>query len=153
MFKGTSLDERFTETDAINMRKNMAEMSFLLYMTGLMMMLRYLAEGEDDDDKKAYLMYNLNIMHRLQQDLAFYANPMSTMAILRDPLPATGVVTDFTKLMTAGFNYVQDPESDRISRGRNVDQSKLKRAASKTVPGLRVITTTQNLMDQELPSW
>jgi hypothetical protein len=153
VFNKVNLEERFTETDARNLRKNMTELSFLLYVTGLMMVLKHLADGEDDDEKKGYLMYSLNVMHRLQQDLGFYANPVSTQAILRDPIPAVGIVTDSFNFIKHSAGYIADPDSDVIPTGRFAGESRLERSTYKLVPGLRVIPTTKNLLEQELPSY
>lgn len=153
LFGKVNLEERFTETDARNLRKNMTEISFLLYVSGLMMVLRHLTDGEDDDDKKALLMYNLNILHRLQQDLGFYANPISTQAILKDPIPAVGIITDSFNLIKHAAGYIADPESDIVPTGRFAGESKLERSIYKTIPGARIIPVTKNLSEQELPSY
>jgi hypothetical protein len=153
VFGKVNLEERFTETDAMNLRKNMSELSLLLFVTGLMMVLRHLVDGEDDEDKKSLLTYNLNVLHRLQQDLGAYSNPISLQSIMRDPIPATGVVTDSMKFIREFSEYIQDPESDKIPTGRYAGQSSLERATSKLVPGWRVKTVTENLAEQELPNF
>lgn len=147
IYKGVSLEERFTSIDAMNMRKNMTELSLLLYAVGLVMILKNLAEDEDDEEKKMFLTYSLNILHRLQQDIGFYADPISFKEILKDPIAATGIVTDSVNFLTATMRYVND--DDEIPTGRLAGESRLSRAAMKLVPGARVIKSTSDLMNQE----
>lgn len=147
VFKKTNLEDVFNSVDAQNMRKNMTELSMLMFVMGIAMLLKGLKDDTDDEDLKAYLTYNLNVMHRLQQDVAFYAEPKSFYSILKDPIPATSTITDIFDLGTATLRYIND--DDEIKTGRNAHKSRLGRAAAKTIPGVKQVINLQNSMDAE----
>jgi hypothetical protein len=146
-FKKTNLEDVFNSVDAQNMRKNMTELSMLMFVMGMGIVLKGLKDDSDDEDLKAVLTYQLNVMHRLQQDVAFYAEPKSFYSILKDPIPATSTVTDIFDLSTATLRYIND--DDEIKTGRHAHESRLKRAAAKTIPGVKQIINLQNSMDTE----
>ncbi len=152
LFGKVTLDERFNEVDAMNLRKNLAEISYLLYVTGAIMVIGHMLKGGDDDDKKkGALMYAINTLYRMQQDLGFYSNPVTAMTVLQDPLPLTGLITDAFKFMEAATIKVTDPLADEIPTGIHAGESRFWRATKNMVPGVRVLQTTANLMDQKLP--
>lgn len=151
MFRSVDLNEQFTETDAINLRRNMAEISFMLYVTGAMMVLAHLVKGEDDDDwKKRALMYNLNVLHRMQQDLGFYANPVTAQTVLQDPMPALGLVSDVMEFISATSGAIADPESDKIPTGIYAGESRWWRSFQKQFPGTKAWKSFWSLTEQEL---
>jgi hypothetical protein len=147
MFKKENLEDVFNSTDAQNMRKNMTELSLMMLVMGVAMVLKGLKDDEEDEDVRNILTYQLNVMHRLQQDIAFYAEPMSFFAILRDPIPATSTIEDTAKWLKAAGLYLNG--EDVIPTGQYAGQSRLNRATGKLVPGWKQAVTTQDLLYQE----
>jgi len=150
IYGGVTLDERFNEVDAINLRRNMAEISFMLYVTGAMMALAYMLKGDEDDEDKRVLMYSLNVMHRLQQDLGFYSNPVTTMTILQDPMPALGLVSDSMNFIKHSAGLIVDPASDEIPTGIYAGDSKWFRSFQKMFPGTKAWQSFWNMTEQEI---
>lgn len=91
-----------SELDKINMRKNIAELALIAAITTLILMLKAAIEDDDDEDKN-YTTYVLNSLMRTQNDLTFFMLPSSYQAIMKDPWPLMGVLSDTIDLTKAGF--------------------------------------------------
>ena len=94
--------------DIDNMKRNFAELSFSLAITAMILMIKAL--NEDDDDKKWQLMILMNMLIRTQQDIDLYASPGVFDTVMRNPIPASDVIKDFGKLVSASAQVVVDDD-------------------------------------------
>ncbi len=98
--------------DVENMRKNLAEIATYIGMMGLMAMLKWSMEDDDDEEKTLlgdYIpMMLLNTLYRSYQDIQFYIMPSTFYSILRDPLPVTKTFLDIERAFDGTIRYITD---------------------------------------------
>jgi len=117
MFKSTKFEDRFTETDAANMRKNMTELYFLMGVAGLTLLLTAMG-GDDDDDKQFAANFLLNQMTRMQTDITFYTNPMEAEKLTKTAIPASQLLVDVVDWFGDVKNlYNEDLKDDTFRSG------------------------------------
>ena len=134
-----------SEVDIENMRRNFAEMNFLLAITGLIWMLRSLMD--DDDEKEQATMLMLNMLIRAQQDIAFYTSPGVFDAVTRNIVPATSVITDYWKFIKATTKLLVDEDYE-------FEQWLLKMTkAGIPIPQATLINKTKFMMERNLDSF
>jgi hypothetical protein len=135
-YSNVTLDEKFTTVDAQNLRRNFTEIAIGVYLMGLIAVIKALKEDEDDEDTLFALNYSLNTLGRIQQDIGFYSDPVSFQAILRDPIPAAGLLEDVINWSRATGEYIGGVEGA---------DEKLKKRSIKMLPFLRQYYTTEDL--------
>lgn len=132
-----------TDLDIENMRANVREGQFILYLLLLGLALKGLA-GEDDEE----LTYLTNLANRLFQDVTFFYSFNSAFAIIKDPLPVYKTIQDIYDVTDAGFGYLQDPESDVYQRGFREGKSKLGKEVNDLIPIMSAYQSTLSTMEQ-----
>ena len=115
MFQKTQFGDKFSKTDAANMRKNMTELYLMLTLMGTAMVLKALAGGDDDDDDKddAVLNFLLNQTIRLRTDIGFYTNPLEAEKLTKTAVPMAQLVSDVNALFTDIGNYYGEDAEDK----------------------------------------
>jgi uncharacterized protein with PIN domain len=152
MFMNTNFDEKLSDIDAQNMRKNLTEILFLMSATSLALLLKALTKGDDDDDEGnlKYLCYfYINQLGRLERDIMFYIDPQQFKSVLKDPFPIMGVVGDSYDVVTRSFNLITGGEDDYQS-GFRKGQSKTWTSVKKMVPGASNIDRLQSMTESVL---
>ena len=131
-----------TETDIENMRRNLAELGFIMSTVAIILTLRYMAD--DDDEKRRSTMLVLNTVLRVQQDLTFYSSPMTFDNILRDPIPALKVIKDGWKAAKASVRVMVDDEYEYEQWLNAVLRAGL------PIPQATLIPKTQYMLNKDL---
>ena len=124
--------DRLNDTDAANMRANIAE---LIMLGGIMVMsalLKALSEDEDEGYRTAYFI--VNMMTRMETDIMLYVNPMEFEQLSKSTIPAARVISDWVDVMHYGAAYIFDNESDELKSGPFKGDSKLWRASREALP-------------------
>ena len=106
----TGLDRPLSEVDTENMRRNFAEIGWLLTITAAVMMLRHLNSDPDKDKKNRIIQMLINQLIRNQQDINFYVSPQVFDTVTRNIVPATQVLTDYMKLVKATGQILTDDD-------------------------------------------
>jgi hypothetical protein len=127
------ISDKFTDTDAANMRKNMTEIVILMTLAAAFLALRGL---DDDDDPKlrAARYFLINQLSRLVTDIGFYTNPMEFERLSRNAIPAFTLIIDGVEALHSAGTLLSGGE-DILQSGPNKDQSRAVRDALKLVPG------------------
>jgi len=133
VFMDTQYDERFSEVDAANLRKNLSELVILGQVSGLILLLSMLGGDDDDDKLKFYVKnYTLNALFRGQADITLYLSPDSLEQVSQRPIPVMSLITDMHKLINASISLALG--NDEITRGLYTGESKFKRALFRNLP-------------------
>lgn len=151
-FKNTNWDSKLSEVDAANMRKNLQELVILANLSMFIVVLKAIAEGLGDDEEDRFLFNHIiNQSTRLQSDLTFYVSPEGFKQLLKDPIPAASILTDFTRITEASFRFVIG--DDIIGSGENAGDSRLGNSVLKALPittqFMRVTNTGKQLLDKD----
>jgi len=142
----TNFDEKLSEVDAANMRKNLTELMFLTVVSALALLLK--ATSDDDEDKVKYLCFFwINNLTRIQTDMLFYVDPQQFKTILRDPVPVAVLITDAQKTIGRTLNLLGGGE-DEYQQGPHKGQSKAGVAWKKMIPGLSIGDRFDNMYQQ-----
>lgn len=130
-----SEDGKFTEVDAANMRKNMAEIALYIMITAFTLALKAAVE-DDDKDKKKILAFNflINQSARLSTDIMFYTNPVEFDRLLRNAIPAFSLVVDAQEFLVSAWRLIEG-EEDILQSGPNEGESRAWRDFKKLIPG------------------
>lgn len=131
--------------DIENMRSNVRELQFILFIAMLVGALKQL----DDDDEDPTLVFLINLGNRLNTDLTFFVNPASFMSTIKDPIGTWKTAQDVADVTTAIVNYVQDPESDTYVRGKRKGKSKLAKNIMDLFPGISGMRAFWNSTEQK----
>ena len=118
-----------SEIDKENMRRNLFGLASLAALYGLGLALKALS-GDDDDEE--ITNYFLNQIYRLETDLTFYTSPESFEALLQNPIPAFGTISDGFNLMGSVKDYLMG--EDIIKNGPYAGESRLGRNIIKVTP-------------------
>ena len=112
-------------------------------VSALGMALKYALSGDDDeDDKKYYLNYMLNVSFRIEQDILFYLDPKTFTQLARNPLPIIKSFTDAGEWLSAASRFVAG--DDTINSGINEGGSRLGRETMQFLPVLSKIHSTRS---------
>lgn len=146
-FQNTKFEDKFTESDSANLRKNLSEFVILMQVSGFILLLSMLG-GDDDDDIAATYMknYMLNVLSRVQNDITYYISPNSFEQLTKQSIPAMSLITDGTKLMQATIDTAMG--KGRITRGVYAGEHKLVRAMNRNLPLLNKIQANIGAMKQ-----
>jgi hypothetical protein len=137
-----------SDLDVENMRANMRELQMVLFLVILAGAFKQLADDDDDPE----LTFSINLAQRLHQDLTFFINPDSAMAVVKDPIPIWKTLQDATDVWTAIWNKVENSEKDIYVRGRYKGQSKLSKELIDLFPGWSGIRSTIGVTQQQFNS-
>lgn len=143
LIKSNQLNE-LSEVDQANMRKNAAELVFLMTTFMLGSLLTGLAAGGDDDKKKALAKYFISQGVRLEADVLFYFSPGASMNILRNALPPLTTLYNIWRIVPDMASFAVG--NDTIPTGVYHGQSRLLRQIFKVNP-----LTNQPLRTLEFP--
>jgi len=129
--------EEFTDVDAANMRKNLAEIILSLTLVAIGLALK--AGVDDDDSREGRLRrarYNLyiNMIARLTTDIQFYVNPLEFERLLNNALPIFTLVTDGSNLLNSSVNLLAGRQ-DILQSGPDKGKSRTARDLTKMIPG------------------
>jgi hypothetical protein len=119
-----------SDVDAANMRRNFAELMIYTAMTSLLMLMRGLAE--DDEDKAMALNVMINLLTRINQDIAFYVSPTSFEQITRQSIPAMKLVTDTGAVLDASWRLILG--DDEIKGGIYSGESRFAKEVTEMLP-------------------
>ena len=139
LWQGTSFDQmvgdKFSETDAANMRKNMTELMFQLFLVAFTLILKAGADEDDDKDKRRTLALNLliNQAGRITTDIQFYVNPIEFERLARNAIPAFSIVVDAGKFVDSAVSHLMGAE-DILQSGPNKGESRTWRDLQKMLP-------------------
>lgn len=102
-------DMSTSAVDVENMRRNIAEMAWLMGVTAMILALRGL---KDDDEPNPMLQVVLNMLMRGQQDLELYASPAVFDTVTRNPIPITQVFKDYYNILPATNKLIMGDSED-----------------------------------------
>jgi len=128
-----------------NMRKNISSFKFWLAVMGAGLLLKGLAEDEDDDESKKLYTLLINSFYRLEQDGEFYANPGTAAEVLRNPAPIMKTLRDISAASNATYDYAIDSEGYEESRRDPVSKKWMK-----TIPFGNSLRSLDYLMETQI---
>lgn len=135
IFRKTKFDERFSATDAANMRKNMQEL--MIYVALGLTVLAIAGSSDDDKDKSFGTTLLLNSGTRLVTDIEFYTNPLALEKITQSALPATRILGNTAKWFKSIAELLdEDSENDVFKQGSFKDNSKALVRTGELIPGI-----------------
>jgi len=134
MFKSTQFDDRFTATDAANIRKNMTELYIMMGLMGVALLLKGMV---DDDDEKDSMVTNflLNQTVRLRTDVGFYTNPLEFEKLTKTAVPMASMVQDVSELFGDIGAHLNDEDDDIFQSGPFKGTPKWLIHAGELIPG------------------
>lgn len=87
--------ENLSALQLSNFRRTLSELLMIAVLAGIALMMKSLVDWDDlDDEAKAILTYQLNIIGRSQNDLLLLLNPATFKEMLKDPVPVLSIVSD-----------------------------------------------------------
>lgn len=134
-----------SDLDIQNMRVNIRELQYLVYMSLILLTLGAMAKGGPPDKE---LTTSINLGTRIYQDMSFFYSFNSATSITKDPIPIYKTIQDGYAFVGNGINYIEDPKSDVYLRGRHEGGSKTEQSLYKLLPGLSAYQSTLNTMSQ-----
>jgi hypothetical protein len=137
VFLKTNFDERYTEVDAANMRKNLNEILAYMSLMSLYLVLKSIKGDEPDKEKKQLYSYFLNAGLRLQQDMTFYFSVSSFEQLNSSISPAFSTITETSAWFNAVGNLIYQSVTggdDIIPTGSYAGESKFVVQSFKTFP-------------------
>lgn len=109
---GVPITDVGMETDAANMRKNIQGFKATVYTLLTIMVWKKLM-ADDDEEKDAMdgmMMLGLNLLNRQYQDLTFYSTTDAPDNLIRKIIPATSVIGDIGKFISATKKVLLDED-------------------------------------------
>jgi predicted kinase len=151
MFQKTQFADKFNETDAANMRKNMTELYIMMTLMGIALFLKAMA-GDDDEEDQMVTNFLLNQTIRLRTDIGFYTNPLEFEKLTKTAVPMAQLVQDVASLVAdTGNLFDEDVKNDVYRSGSFKKQPKWLVHLGKIVPGpaqaIRLYKTGDKVMD------
>jgi hypothetical protein len=132
---------QLTDVDRANLAKNAMELNFYLALLALSILLKSLADGDDDEDLFAVNFF-LNSLNRVQDDITFYSSPSSFEKIQRSTIPAFSLWKDIKRLSNAGIRFINDEDGINNS-------TTLLEATARMFPGGSSGVNTYKAMQEE----
>jgi len=124
LYTSTQFGDKFNETDAANMRKNMTELYILVTLSAIAILIK--AGMDDDDEDKKIAIFLLNQSNRLMTDINFYTSPVELEGLTKTAVPASDLIFDINTWRKDAINYLNDDEEDDIFKsGPFEDYSKV----------------------------
>lgn len=122
-------EDSFKEVDAANMRKVVKEVVMALNIQLSLLLLKAIF-GDDDESKIANILFNQGT--RLRTDLLLYVNPSEARNIIKDIIPAMGLVKDVTDWSSSVVGLTMG--EDEVESGVFAGDSRFTRATAKMLP-------------------
>ena len=132
------------EDEKANIRRFTTDICMYMLMMALGTLVGSAIDDEDDDDIKNILSNIDYQLFRLQTDITFYINPMSTFRIIQSPLPSTSVVTSTAKLIES----FTEP-TKKYERGPKKGEYVIKERVSDLIPLVRQIYRYRDIADEK----
>jgi hypothetical protein len=134
MFQKTQFGDRFTKTDAANIRKNMTELYLMLGLMGLALLLSAMVDDEDDKDA-VVTNFLLNQTIRLRTDIGFYTNPLEFEKLTKTAIPMASLVQDVAQVSSDVAKLFNEKDDDDVfASGPFKGESKLKVHVEELLP-------------------
>jgi hypothetical protein len=134
MFQKTQFGDRFTKTDAANIRKNMTELYLMLGLMGLALLLKAMVDDEDDKDA-VVTNFLLNQTIRLRTDIGFYTNPLEFEKLTKTAIPMASLVQDVAQVSSDVAKLFNEKDDDDVfASGPFKGESKLKVHVEELLP-------------------
>lgn len=134
MFQKTQFGDRFTKTDAANIRKNMTELYLMLGLMGLALLLKAMVDDEDDKDA-VVTNFLLNQTIRLRTDIGFYTNPLEAEKLTKTAIPMASLVQDVAQVSSDIAKLFNEKDDDDVfASGPFKGESKLKIHTEELLP-------------------
>lgn len=128
---------KLTTTEAANLRKAAMELS-LIAITFLSSILALLALDGIEEDDDEFLLFALFLNRRLYTELSFFANPKSTIEILRSPAASISYLEDsllfLDQLVQDGYGVMFGDGLEIYERGKNKGLPKLWKRSTDLLP-------------------
>lgn len=141
------LQAELSDLDRANMRKNAAELVFLLSLYTLGAILSGYDVPEDDEETQALMAFWIGQSIRLEADLAFYFSPGAQANIIQNFAPPLTTLTNVWDAFWALKGIVTG--EDIYKAGRLRGKSKFIHKLSKVVPGWRILEKTKSLSETD----
>jgi hypothetical protein len=139
------------ELTAYSLKKTVFELQAIIGLLMFILVLKLIASGFDDDDKDSVqakvLYFALNLANRSMRDASTYIHPMSLISFVDNTTPITGLVKNFTNLLTAigytifGDGYIEDDTED--------EELRIWRSGKKLIPVLNKVEPYYKLFIEE----
>ena len=101
------------EHELANLRKNAAELHTIVSVIGLALILKAGIDDDDEDSFRRYLSnFALNSLFRLQDDLMYFANPLSAEQLTRSSIPALKTIPDGLRVIDYTTRVLFDEDID-----------------------------------------
>ncbi len=149
VFLRANLDTKFNAVDAANLRKNFAEMRFILNTMLFMFAIGAVAGGDDDDEemiRRATVNYLFNTTNRLMNDMSLYFSPVAFENILKNPIPAFATIAEIGDLFAKFGLWLAG--KDEIQGGLYDGESKFFRSLSRQIPIFNRIQSVRSMSSQ-----
>jgi hypothetical protein len=142
---GLNKNNKMSDLDKINLRKNVSEIAMITAFTILMLIMKAGLKDQDDDQKRV-TTYILNSMMRAQSDLTFFMSPASFNQIMRDPIPLMSVLKNTIDLQGAAFATITG--NGTYKTGSRKGRSKLVKELGDNFPIINQIDKNINYGNQ-----
>ena len=141
-----------SELDLSNIRRNMTELYFWTMVSIAILLVKNMEDDDEEEKKlkdKRLIYTTINLLMRNQTDLEFYLNPEQTMNIIREPIPAIRVVTQWLDLFGMTKDIILGEESLYYTTGIYKGDNKILIKTAKLTPfanaGMKLYSTTKSI--------
>ena len=146
-----TMKEEISAVDQENIRKFGASFRHYLQVMILIQLLRALKDDEDEEQSLRMLNFGLNLMDRVENDLALFGRPGAFLDMTQgDFLAVIGAMSDAEKLMEATVLTVQGDAY--IETGVYAGTPRMWHYTKKLTPHLGAVQRVVNNLDRELGS-
>lgn len=132
------------DDEKANVRRFTTEIAMYMMLSILSSVVGSAMDDEDDEETKRILANIDYQIFRLQTDITFYINPMSTFRIIQSPLPSTSVVTSTAKLIDAFLTPMK-----KYERGPNKGRYVIEKRTMDLIPLVRQIYRYRDISDEK----
>jgi len=124
--------EMFEEMHLTNLRAGMMEIALILFFFTLLAGIKDTWEPPEDDEEKRIRSFVIRLSNRYLDELMFYVNPDSMMAITRGLIPAAGFFSDLLDFISGPFAEAYGLLTDDEEL---VKDTKVIKSTAKMIPG------------------
>lgn len=151
MFQKTQFGDKFSATDAANIRKNMTELYIMMTLMGTALFIKAMV-GDDDEEEQIVTNFLLNQTIRLRTDIGFYTNPLEFEKLTKTAVPMAALVNDVKVILSDAGNLLNDDGDDDVfESGPFKGQSKFLVHIGQAIPGtstgIRLYRMGEKVMD------
>jgi hypothetical protein len=122
----------FEEMHLTNLRAGMMEIALILFFFTLLAGIKDTWEPPEDDEEKRIRSFVIRLSNRYLDELMFYVNPDSMMAITRGLIPAAGFFSDLLDFISGPFAEAYGLLTDDEEL---VKDTKVIKSTAKMIPG------------------